>query len=118
MSSMPAHGGATVGDWLAALTPVPPPALAGRLSTSLHVHRHRPHAEVPDACLDAGEAMLAQLLSAGSTNRASALDLLAVDALITYAFELAADRPSDFLHRATAAMQRIASIPAERDALA
>jgi hypothetical protein len=118
MSSMPAHGDATVGDWLAALTPVPPPALAERLSASLSVHRHRPRAEVPEACLDAGESMLAQLLATGSTSRASALDLLAVDALITYAFELAADRSSDFLQRASAAMHRISSIPAERDSVA
>ena len=106
---------ATVGDWLSGLTPVPPPALAERLHSSLHVHRTRPFTEVPDACLDAGEAMLTQMLASGSTSRASALDLLAVDALITYAFEQASSRPSDLLQRATDAMQRIASIPAASD---
>ena len=106
---------ATVGDWLAGLTPVPPPALAERLLSSLRVHASRPLSEVPDACLDAGEAMLTQMLASGSTNRASALDLLAVDALITYAFEQASNRPSDLVQRATQAMQRIASIPAAPD---
>lgn len=110
---MPATRDATVGEWLAALTPVPPPALADRLESSLRVHRGRPIAEVPEACLDAGETLLRQLLSTDCTTRSSALDLLAVDALITYAFEVATDHPSELLQRATTAMHRIASIPAE-----
>jgi hypothetical protein len=59
--------------------------------------------------------MLRQLLSNDCTTRSTALDLLAVDALITYAFELATGEPSRLLERATKAMHRIASIPAVPD---
>jgi len=67
--------------------------------------------ELPAVCLAAGEQLLARLLDSGSTSRETALDLLTVDALVTYAFEVAADEPSLFLERAANAMNRIASIP-------
>lgn len=102
---------ATVGDWLAHLEPVPPAALHARLRELLHEHLGRPAAEVPEACVAVGEARLASLLAERATDRASALDLLAVDALVTYAFEAAADSPASFEQLATASMTRIAEIP-------
>lgn len=60
----------------------------------------------------AGEALLAQHLASDTTSRDSALDLLAVDALVTYAFEAAADQPELLVQRAASAMQRVASFPA------
>jgi hypothetical protein len=63
-------------------------------------------------CLDAGERLLDALLNAGTTSRATALDLLAVDALITYAFQAAADDPARLEQRAAMAMARIAALPA------
>jgi hypothetical protein len=82
-----------------------------RLNATLHAHRARPIDELPEACLEAGELLLQQLLASGSTSRASAVDLLTVDALVTYAFEVATTVPSSFLERASAAMRRIASVP-------
>jgi hypothetical protein len=101
----------TVGEWLQALEPAPPPALAARLAASLHEHLERPTTELPEACLAAGEALLAQLLGSGSTTRETALDLLAVDSLVTYAAECAADDPARLDARTAAAMQRIAAFP-------
>ncbi len=101
----------TVGEWLTRLEPTPPDALLRRLQELLAEDVSRPAAEVPEACLTAGERLLDNLLQSGSTSRATALDLLAVDALVTYAFEAAADDPTRIVARATAAMQRIAALP-------
>ena len=108
-----AHGcvPGTVGAWLESLDPRPPRALEERLSTLLAPLAHRPVSEVPESCLEAGESLLGVLLASGSTSRATALDLLAVDALVTYAFQAAADDPARVESRASQAMARIAAIP-------
>jgi len=51
------------------------------------------------------------MLSSRATDRGSALDLLAVDALVTYAFEAAAETPAELEQLANDAMTRIAEIP-------
>jgi hypothetical protein len=104
----------TVGDWLTALQPPPPPALFARLSTVLAAYVDLPQSQVPESCLAAGEQLLDELLASGSTSRGSALDLLAVDALVTYAFESAADAPSLLEARAARAMSRLAALPGDR----
>lgn len=101
----------TVGEWMARLEPAPPAALHQRLCELVAPSAHRPVAEVPEACLEAGEQLLDALLASGSTTRATALDLLAVDSLVTYAFQAAADDPSRLEARAAQAMARIASLP-------
>jgi hypothetical protein len=102
---------ATVADWLEQLTPPPPAALHARLRELLAHAAARSAAEVPTACLEAGEQRLATLLTERATDRASALDLLAVDALVSYAFEAAAETPERLERLATEAMTRIAEIP-------
>jgi hypothetical protein len=101
----------TVGAWLATLQPAPPSALAARLEELLGPYLALSADRVPDACLEAGERLLDTLLSSGSTSRGTALDLLAVDALVTYAFQAAADTPEQLEGRAARAMQRIAALP-------
>ena len=101
----------TVGDWLLALEPTPPRALASRLSEVLAPYLALSSDHVADACLEAGEHLLDTLLASGSTSRGSALDLLAVDALVTYAFQAAADNPQQLEPRAARAMARIAELP-------
>ncbi len=101
----------TVGGWFDHVDPAPPEALRARLTALLSGHADRPVADVPEACLDAGEALLADLLSTGSTSRETALDLLAVDALVTYAFQAAADDPERIESRASRAMARISALP-------
>jgi len=53
--------------------------------------------------------LLDELLQGECTSRASAIDLLVVDALVTYAFEVASSDPSRVTERAADAMRRIAS---------
>jgi hypothetical protein len=104
----------TVGHWLASLQPAPPAALMERLRLALASHVAEPVEQVPESCLAAGEHLLDSLLASGATSRGSALDLLTVDALVTYAFESAADMPELLEARAARAMSRIASLPGDR----
>ena len=83
-----------------------PPALQQRIGQALM------GAAGDDAhhCLRAGEALLAAVLDEEATSRGTALDLLAADALVTHAFELAAETPAELPALADAAMRRIAAL--------
>lgn len=100
----------TVGEWLASRTPPPPPALSARMCAALGDSLALPSTQVTEACLAAGERVASELLQNNLTTRDSALDLLAADALVTYAFEAAADAPDAVAARATDAMRRIAAL--------
>lgn len=104
-------GGGTVGEWLASVDPAPPPALRQRLLSLVAEDADRPVVDVPDVCLAAGERVLESLLVSGATSRETALDLLAVDSLVTYAFQAAADDPTRIEERAARAMARISALP-------
>ncbi|HYD54520.1 MAG TPA: hypothetical protein VEA99_17940 [Gemmatimonadaceae bacterium] len=101
----------SLGDWLDGRTPAPPPALRDRLREALRDDLHAPAAEAHARCLEAGERLLAQLLARGATARTAALDLLAADALVTYAFEAAAEQPESLAERADDAMRRLSTLP-------
>ena len=62
---------------------------------------------IPLELLTAAEAALRSVLNAGSDSRASALDVLAIDALVTYAFEAAAAEPERIPALASHAMSRL-----------
>jgi hypothetical protein len=111
LPAVAADGAATVGAWMAGIEPVPPEALHRRLCELVAPWAELPLSEVPEACLEAGERLLDALLASGSTSRATALDLLAVDALVTYAFQAAADDPRRLEERSARAMARIAALP-------
>ncbi len=64
----------------------------------------------PEAYLDAAEGLLRRVLLAGCVARASAVDLLVVDALVTEAFEVASVEPQLIERRAEAAVRRIAAL--------
>ena len=53
---------------------------------------------------------MSELLAIDCAMRDRALDLLAVDALVTYAFEAAAEHPESLAQRATTAMSSIAAL--------
>ena len=55
---------------------------------------------------------MAAVLTDGCLTRGSALDLLAVDALVTYAFEAAADEPDKLEERTERALVTIAALAA------
>ena len=80
-----------VGDWLASREPSPPPELSARLAEVVGTTVCADAAELPDVLAVASQRLLAGLCD----DRSAALDLLAADALITYALEAAADNRAD-----------------------
>lgn len=77
----------TVREWVEQRTPRPPEALARRMLEFLGEDIAGDASRTADLCLAAAERALRDLVSAGRFGRDSALDLLAIDALTTYAFE-------------------------------
>lgn len=102
----------TVGAWLEARSPEAPPALAARVRQALGARWMDDEVRTYDVCEAASEELLEALLAARETGRDSALDLLAADALVTYAFEHAAGAARDLDAEAARAMERIAVIGA------
>lgn len=98
-----------VSAWLATRTPQPPPQLLARLDAMTAEIASRDASS--DAFLAAAEAAMHDLLRDGCLTRQSALDLLAIDALVSYAFEAAADDPDRLEEFAIRALARISSLP-------
>ena len=99
--------------WLAAREPAPPPALAERIEAALGPLGGTDRAGAPDACLGAAERVVRRVLDAGPAAeraRETALDLLCADALVTYAFEAAAEDPARVGERAAAALARLSAL--------
>ena len=103
----------TVRDWIDSRTPAPPPALRQRVSAALGSRAEDGRVSPYDACLESAVGLLADLLVPDALGRESAPDLLAADALVTYAFEAAADEVSQLESRASSAMLQLAAL-AER----
>ena len=102
----------TIQAWLDDRQPAPPAALRRRIAELVDQVAEDP--EDPGlTCLRAAERSLAILAGSGDAGRAAALDLLAVDALVTYAFEAAADDPAIVAERATEAMESLSRVAAE-----
>jgi hypothetical protein len=97
-----------VSAWLRARTPVPPPQLVARIDAMTAGIASREASA--DAFLTAAEAAMGGLLRDGCLRRESALDLLAIDALVTYAFEAAADDPEHLEDQAVRALARISAL--------
>jgi hypothetical protein len=73
--------------WLASRRPVAPPTLVEPMTRRLEPSTAR----LPDHLAVAGKALLDGVLSHPEGGRELALDLLAADALVTYAFEAQAE---------------------------
>ncbi|MGQ0713242.1 MAG: hypothetical protein ACT4PJ_05870 [Gemmatimonadaceae bacterium] len=102
----------TVGDWLASRTPPPPDLLQSRILSALGASAAQDVADTERACLEAAERVLTRLFDDGIAGRPDAADLLAADALVTYALEFAADAPASFAEQAASAMLRFGTLPA------
>jgi hypothetical protein len=100
----------TPAAWLDVREPVPPPALAARLREVLGAQVDVPVGDLADVFLGKAEGLLTTLFGEGRTTRATALDLLCADALVTYAFEAACDDPDRLGARAQRAIQRISRL--------
>ena len=100
----------TVNEWLKQRRPRPPAALVHALQLAVGVSGNEEDADTVNACLSAGEQLVMNLLARNCTQRDSALELLTADALVTYAFEAAAEYPSTLVKRGNDAMRRIARL--------
>jgi hypothetical protein len=107
-TSRPARS--TVGGWLASRTPSPPELLRSRIVLALGGALEQDVSETEGLCLDAAERVLASMVGEGCGERHEAADLLAADALVTYALEFAADAPERFDAHAARAMERFARL--------
>jgi hypothetical protein len=97
-------------QWLDARRPLPPVELRARIDAALGRDLLADVDDVTEALLAAGERLVGSLLDEDATSRGAALDLLAADALVTYAFEAASERPGELSSRAASAMGRIAAL--------
>jgi hypothetical protein len=97
-------------DWIVSRAPAPPPALASRILQSLGAGADLDVASADRACLDAAVHVLESLLVRDPLGRDAATDLLAADALVTYAFEAVAASESELEERAAEAMRRLAAL--------
>jgi hypothetical protein len=78
---------ATVRDWITSRSPASRPALTEQILAALGRDAEAPEAQTAKVCLAAAARGLDALLSENRFGRDSALDLLTIDALTTYAFE-------------------------------
>lgn len=103
----------THAEWLAAYRPEAPPALVDCVRSLLGAHPQWNALSRTDAFIAASELLLRRVLEGGPVARANALNLLAADACVTWAFEAAADDPSTIAACAERATLGIAAIAAE-----
>jgi hypothetical protein len=102
---------------LAGGIPDPPPALTRRIEEAigaLHADQSLATASA-DTLLLAAERLFEDMLRGGCVGRTSALELLVVDALVTYAFERASDDPEQIESKAERAMLKLAAFPSAGD---
>jgi hypothetical protein len=100
-------------EWLSSRKPETPPALMACVRDLLESHPEWERLSRVDAFIEASEVLLRRVLEGGAVARANALDLLAADACVTWAFEAAADDPGTIAGRAERATKDIAAIAAE-----
>ena len=99
----------TTAEWIAAARPEAPERLLARVCEVLDAHPQWEKAPVAEALVEAADALLRTVLNESEgAPRDRALDLLAADACVTWAFEAAADAPASLGAHAAAAMERLA----------
>jgi hypothetical protein len=79
----------TVRDWISLRSPAAPPKLTEQLLAALGREADADVARTGEVCLAAAARSLEALVAERRFGRDSAIDLLAVDALMTYAYEFA-----------------------------
>ena len=100
----------TLDQWLDRRELVPPLALRRRLKVAARSTPEAAALAVPEAALESSLELLAGLLHRADPSRSGAIELLTVDALMTYAFEGAADTPERLEALGELAMERIAAL--------
>jgi len=102
----------TVRDWVAQRTAMTPGALVEAMLGALGEDADAPAARAGAMCIAAATRTLESLIAERRFGRDSAIDLLAVDALTTLAFEFAAEHHSDVDAIADAAARGIETLSA------
>ncbi len=87
-----------------------PASLVRRLEAELGDAGDPAPAAAADRYFDAAASLFQRLMLEGCGTRSRAIDLLAVDALVTYALQAAADDPERFDERAGAALRQFAAL--------
>jgi len=104
-------------EWIARARPEAPERLIARVREVLEANPKVKELGVAEALLDAADALLVLVLRDGGEParehaRERALDLLAADACVTWAFEVAADNPDTLVERARTMMHRLVQVVA------
>lgn len=99
----------TLRDWLAHREPSPPRVLRERIEALALAVPER-ETDPAGTLIDAAEAALGGLAIRPPDDRTTALDLLAVDALVTYALEWTAEHPEDLPRLSERAMSRLSRV--------
>lgn len=99
--------------WLRSRMPEAPQSLVSHIQTLLESQVELESLSRAEAFVEASQRLLRRVLMADPVARASALDLLAADACVTFAFESAADDPPTIPARAKIAKGGIAGVAAE-----
>jgi len=99
--------------WLREQSPAPPPRLSNRIGETLGTALDADLSAAPALCLASAEALLRDVLGRPSAGRDVALDLLTVDALVTYAFELLSADLQTLDDMAAITMRRLAATARE-----
>ena len=97
----------TVGGWIDTHAAGAPAHLVAHVHAALGPDGEAPAGEATERCVAAAARTVDALLATGATARESALALLAADALVTFAFEAAADEPARLAERARVAMRQL-----------
>jgi hypothetical protein len=100
-------------DWLSSRGSDAPPELTACVRALITARPDWERLGRADAFLLAAESLLRRVLTGGAVARANALDLLAADACVTWAFEAAAEEPRTVAALAERATKGIAAIAAE-----
>jgi hypothetical protein len=100
-------------DWLRSRLPEAPAALFARIGELVAAHPEWDSLPRAETFIAASEEFLRRVLHGNAMERACAVDLLAADACVAYAFEAAADEPHLIGERAARAMGRIATLASE-----
>lgn len=105
--------------WVESARPEAPPALTARVVEVLAEHTAWDALPLAEALTLAGERLLADVVARGllegaARDRTTALDLLAADACVTWAFEVAAEQPEELPTKAREVTARILQMRAAR----
>lgn len=99
--------------WIKAHAAEAPPALVARVTRLIESDAALEAMPTAEALVAAAEHLLGEVVKAGATSgREIALDLLAADSCVTWAFEAASELPSELAARAEAAMRQLAQVAA------